>query len=50
MILARLFAKRLECVFIDNVNHREVFAYQYRGKQWLGQSRFEMWVNRMEAK
>lgn len=45
-MIARIMAKRGECLFVDRVNHREVWVWRYAGEEWMGQSRFGMWVER----
>lgn len=43
----RFRAKRTSCLFVDKVNHREVWLWEYKGRQWMGQSRFGLWVPRV---
>lgn len=45
-IWRRLRAERGECAFIDMVVHKEVWVWRYAGKEWLGHSRWSMWMER----
>lgn len=42
----RLRAVRGECLFIDVVVHREVFAWRHGGREWMGHGRWSLWVER----
>lgn len=49
-LIARLRARRVGRLFVDVVSDRDVWAWETRdGKQYLGDSRWGMWVERRHS-
>ena len=45
-LLARIFARRRDCLFVDRVSGREVNLYEWRGVEYMADGRFGMWMLR----
>jgi len=45
-LLARAFARRVRVQQFDRVAMRDIWIYEWRGREWLAHDRFGWWMDR----